>query len=139
MGAKDAGATTVLRAHGVLSGIVADAVKSKRLSANPNTARRTSGTSLSRWTWCSTTRQRGLAPWATGTSRPRESQRLLCPSLPHRLCLAQAPTTRVVRPGPEGDRLLGNRDLRPTALLGPKPRPSAHSPPQSQRDYSWQG
>ena len=35
MGAKGAGATTVLRAHGVLSGILADAVKSKRLSANP--------------------------------------------------------------------------------------------------------
>ena len=35
MGAKGGGATTVLRAHGVLSGILADAVKSKRLSANP--------------------------------------------------------------------------------------------------------
>jgi hypothetical protein len=35
MGAQGAGATTVLRAHGVLSGILADAVKSKRLSANP--------------------------------------------------------------------------------------------------------
>jgi integrase len=30
-----AGATTVLRAHGVLSGILADAVKGKRLAANP--------------------------------------------------------------------------------------------------------
>jgi integrase len=30
-----AGATTVLRAHGVLSGILADAVKAKRLAANP--------------------------------------------------------------------------------------------------------
>jgi integrase len=35
MRAKGAGATTVLRAHGVLSGVLADAVKSKRLSANP--------------------------------------------------------------------------------------------------------
>src|SRR5260370_31970919 len=35
MGAKGAGATTVLRAHGVLSGILADAVKAKRLAANP--------------------------------------------------------------------------------------------------------
>jgi integrase len=35
MGAKGAGATTVLRAHGVLSGILADAIKAKRLSANP--------------------------------------------------------------------------------------------------------
>jgi hypothetical protein len=35
MSAKGAGATTVPRAHGVLSGILADAVKSKRLSANP--------------------------------------------------------------------------------------------------------
>jgi integrase len=35
MSAKGAGATTVLRAHGVLSGILGDAVKSKRLSANP--------------------------------------------------------------------------------------------------------
>ena len=35
MVAQGAGATTVLRAHGVLSGILADAVKSKRLSANP--------------------------------------------------------------------------------------------------------
>jgi integrase len=35
MSAKGAGATTVLRAHGVLSGTLADAVKSKRLSANP--------------------------------------------------------------------------------------------------------
>ena len=33
--AKGAGATTVLRAHGVLSGILADAVKAKRLAANP--------------------------------------------------------------------------------------------------------
>lgn len=32
---KGAGATTVLRAHGVLSGILADAVKAKRLAANP--------------------------------------------------------------------------------------------------------
>jgi integrase len=32
---KGAGATTVLRAHGVLSGILADAVKGKRLAANP--------------------------------------------------------------------------------------------------------
>ena len=32
---KGAGVTTVLRAHGVLSGILADAVKSKRLAANP--------------------------------------------------------------------------------------------------------
>jgi integrase len=30
-----AGATTVLRSHGVLSGILADAVKAKRLAANP--------------------------------------------------------------------------------------------------------
>jgi hypothetical protein len=29
------GATTVLRAYGVLSGIMADAVKGKRLAANP--------------------------------------------------------------------------------------------------------
>lgn len=35
MGANGAGATTVLRAHGVLSGILADAIKAKRLSANP--------------------------------------------------------------------------------------------------------
>jgi integrase len=35
MGAEGAGATTVLRAHGVLSGILADAIKAKRLSANP--------------------------------------------------------------------------------------------------------
>ena len=35
MVAKGAGATTVLRAHGVLSGILADAVKGKRLAANP--------------------------------------------------------------------------------------------------------
>jgi integrase len=35
MSTEGAGATTVLRAHGVLSGILADAVKSKRLSANP--------------------------------------------------------------------------------------------------------
>jgi integrase len=32
---KGAGATTVVRAHGVLSGILADAVKGKRLVANP--------------------------------------------------------------------------------------------------------
>ncbi|WP_099022642.1 tyrosine-type recombinase/integrase [Mycolicibacterium palauense] len=32
---KGAGATTVLRAHGVLSGILGDAVKAKRLAANP--------------------------------------------------------------------------------------------------------
>ena len=32
---KRAGATTVLRAHGVLSGILADAVKAKRLAVNP--------------------------------------------------------------------------------------------------------
>lgn len=35
MSAKGAGATTVLRAHGVLSGILADAVKAKRLAVNP--------------------------------------------------------------------------------------------------------
>jgi integrase len=35
MGTKGAGATTVLRAHGVLSGILAAAVKGKRLAANP--------------------------------------------------------------------------------------------------------
>lgn len=35
MGATGAGATTVLRAHGVLSGILADAVKAKRLATNP--------------------------------------------------------------------------------------------------------
>ena len=35
MGAKGAGATTVLRAQGVLSGILAAAVKGKRLAANP--------------------------------------------------------------------------------------------------------
>ena len=35
MGAKGAGATTVLRAHGVLSGILGAAVKGKRLAANP--------------------------------------------------------------------------------------------------------
>lgn len=35
MSAKGAGATTVLRAHGVLSGVLADAVKAKRLMANP--------------------------------------------------------------------------------------------------------
>jgi integrase len=35
LGAKGAGATTVLRAHGVLSGILGDAVKGKRLAANP--------------------------------------------------------------------------------------------------------
>ena len=35
MGTKGAGATTMLRAHGVLSGILADAVKAKRLAVNP--------------------------------------------------------------------------------------------------------
>lgn len=35
MGAKGAGATTVIRAYGVLSGILTDAVKAKRLAANP--------------------------------------------------------------------------------------------------------
>jgi integrase len=35
MGRKGAGATTVIRAHGVLSGILDDAVKAKRLAANP--------------------------------------------------------------------------------------------------------
>jgi integrase len=35
MGRKGSGATTVLRAHGVLSGILADAVKAKRLAVNP--------------------------------------------------------------------------------------------------------
>lgn len=35
MGAKGAGATTVLRAQGVLSGILSAAVKGKRLAANP--------------------------------------------------------------------------------------------------------
>ena len=35
MSSQGAGATTVLRAHGVLSGVLADAVKAKRLSANP--------------------------------------------------------------------------------------------------------
>jgi integrase len=35
MGRRGAGATTVIRAHGVLSGILADAVKAKRLAANP--------------------------------------------------------------------------------------------------------
>jgi integrase len=35
MSAKGAGTTTVLRAHGVLSGILAGAVKGKRLAANP--------------------------------------------------------------------------------------------------------
>jgi integrase len=35
MGGTGAGATTVIRAHGVLSGILADAVKAKRLVANP--------------------------------------------------------------------------------------------------------
>ena len=35
MGVKGAGATTVLRAYGVLSGILAAAVKGKRLAANP--------------------------------------------------------------------------------------------------------
>src|SRR5262249_20890512 len=32
---KGRGATTVLRAHGVLSGILADAVKAKRIAVNP--------------------------------------------------------------------------------------------------------
>lgn len=35
MGANGAGATTVLRAHGVLSGLLAEAIKAKRLSASP--------------------------------------------------------------------------------------------------------
>jgi hypothetical protein len=35
MSAKGTGATTVLRAHGVLSGVLPDAVKAKRLAANP--------------------------------------------------------------------------------------------------------
>lgn len=35
MGVKGAGATTIRRAHGVLSGILADAVKSRRLASNP--------------------------------------------------------------------------------------------------------
>lgn len=35
MSAKGAGATTVIRAHGVLSGILATAVKAKRLASNP--------------------------------------------------------------------------------------------------------
>jgi integrase len=35
MGRKGSGATTVLRAHGVLSGVLSDAVKGKRLAANP--------------------------------------------------------------------------------------------------------
>jgi integrase len=35
MGAKGAGASTVIRAHGVLSGVLAAAVKGKRLAANP--------------------------------------------------------------------------------------------------------
>ncbi len=35
MGSKGAGATTVLRAYGVLGGILADAVKAKRLAVNP--------------------------------------------------------------------------------------------------------
>jgi integrase len=35
MGRKGSGATTVLRAYGVLSGILASAVKGKRLAANP--------------------------------------------------------------------------------------------------------
>jgi integrase len=35
MGTKGAGATTVLRAHGVLPGVLADAVKAKRLAVNP--------------------------------------------------------------------------------------------------------
>jgi hypothetical protein len=34
-GPQGSGATTVLRAHGVLSGILADAVKAKRLAVNP--------------------------------------------------------------------------------------------------------
>ena len=32
---KGRGATTVLRAHGVLSGILADAAKAKRIAVNP--------------------------------------------------------------------------------------------------------
>jgi hypothetical protein len=32
---KGSGATTVIRAYGVLSGVPADAVKAKRLAANP--------------------------------------------------------------------------------------------------------
>ena len=35
MAATGAGATTVIRAHGVLAGILADALKAKRLSSNP--------------------------------------------------------------------------------------------------------
>jgi integrase len=35
MAANGAGATTVIRAHGVLSGILTDALKAKRLSSNP--------------------------------------------------------------------------------------------------------
>lgn len=35
MGRDGSGATTVIRAHGILSGVLADAVKGKRLSANP--------------------------------------------------------------------------------------------------------
>jgi integrase len=35
MGRKGAGPTTVIRAHGVLSGILTDAVKGKRLAVNP--------------------------------------------------------------------------------------------------------
>lgn len=35
MGTKGAGATTALRAHGVLSGILADAVKARRIVVNP--------------------------------------------------------------------------------------------------------
>lgn len=35
MGQKGSGATTVLRAHGVLSGILSDAVKARRLALNP--------------------------------------------------------------------------------------------------------
>ena len=35
MGAKGAGATTVIRSHGVLSGVLGAAVKGKRLAANP--------------------------------------------------------------------------------------------------------
>lgn len=47
MGREGSGATTEIRAHGVLSGILADAVKAKRLAANPcrgveNLPRRTS-------------------------------------------------------------------------------------------------
>jgi integrase len=38
MGRNGSGATTIIRARGVLSGILADAVKAKRLAANPCTA-----------------------------------------------------------------------------------------------------